>query len=116
MDRIEAQQKNSIWAVFLEPVFSRRLAYASVAMMLLMGFVLMTENQEPEFGEIALDSPAPIVMNENEPAPVLGAPVSTTASVAMRRRVDALHAQPVSLMGAEEGRDAVMVDLVSFEQ
>jgi predicted anti-sigma-YlaC factor YlaD len=46
MDRIEveAQQKASFWNVFMEPVFGRRLAVASLALMLILGtFLAFTE-------------------------------------------------------------------------
>jgi len=115
MDRVEAQQKSSIWSVFLEPVFSRRLAVASLAMMLLMGFVLMNDSDlEPEFGEMALDSENPpiVLMGEDGAAPALGVQPGAMA----RHGVAALHhAQPVSLMAPDEGRDLVLADLVSYQ-
>lgn len=40
--RIEAQRTNSIsiWSIFLEPLFARRLAYASLALFVLLGTAL----------------------------------------------------------------------------
>jgi hypothetical protein len=45
MQRIEdARTSNSIWSVFLEPVFAKRLVYASVTMVLLVStYILATE-------------------------------------------------------------------------
>ena len=40
LDRIEAQQKTSVWSAFLEPVFGRRLAMASLALTLILGAYL----------------------------------------------------------------------------
>lgn len=115
MERVEVQQRGSIWSVFLEPVFSRRLAFASLAMMLLMGFALLSDNgPEPEFGEMALeaDNPPIVLMGEDGAAPVVGVEPGAMA----RHGVAALHrAQPVSLMATDEGRDLVLADLVSYQ-
>ncbi len=44
-ERIEAQQTASIWSVFLEPAFGRRLAAASLALILLLGgYLAFSEN------------------------------------------------------------------------
>jgi predicted anti-sigma-YlaC factor YlaD len=48
MDRIEveAQQKASFWNAFLEPVFGRRLAVASLALILVLGgFLALSEGE-----------------------------------------------------------------------
>lgn len=109
MDRVESQRKTSIWSVFLEPVFSFRLAAASVALMLLMGVALYTVGSDVE-EQIAFDQQpqSQVVLvdnNENEPAPAL-----------VNGSVDALHAAPVSMMDAEHGREVVLVDLVSYQE
>ncbi|MBS1831944.1 MAG: hypothetical protein JST65_04490 [Acidobacteria bacterium] len=116
MERVETQQKSSIWSVFLEPVFSRRLAFASLAMMLLMGVALLSGDggQDSEFGDMALDADNPpiVLMGEDGAAPALGVEPGAMA----RHGVAALHrAQPVSLMAQEEGRDLVLADLVSYQ-
>lgn len=47
MERIEAQRPVSIWAAFLDPVFGRRLASASLALaMLFGGYLAFTEAGE----------------------------------------------------------------------
>lgn len=104
MDRIEQQQENSIWSVFLEPVFSKRLVFASAMLMVLMGLFLATSAPDQE--EILAFDNAPVWVNEHDAAPVLGQPV----------RVDALRAAPVSLMDAEHGRDAVFADIISYQE
>jgi hypothetical protein len=48
MERIENQQGFSIWSLFLEPVFGKRLALASLAVfVLLTSFALSTANPKP---------------------------------------------------------------------
>lgn len=102
MDRIESQQKSSIWSVFLEPVFSKRLAFASMAMILLLGVALFNAApQEDE--EFFASREVPYVSSEDQAAPVLGG-------------VDALRAQPVATMDAAQFRDVVLVDLVSYQE
>lgn len=46
MNRIETQQGNSIWSVFLDPAFGRRIALASLTIVVLLGSVMaLTETQ-----------------------------------------------------------------------
>lgn len=42
MGRIESQDGNSIWSLFLEPVFGKRLAFASMALFVLLASVAYT--------------------------------------------------------------------------
>jgi hypothetical protein len=103
MDRIEAQQKSSIWSVFLEPVFSKRLAFASMAMILLLGVALFQAAPQGDEDAFAFIETPSATFSEDQAAPVLGG-------------VDALRAEPVSTMDAEHGRDVVLVDLVSYQE
>lgn len=49
MQRVEAQGRPSFWTLLLDPVFGRRLVYATGAMFLLMAsFLLATTGQQPE--------------------------------------------------------------------
>ena len=107
MDRIESQQKSSIWSVFLEPVFSKRLAFASMALIMLLGVAFFNAAPGEDETLAMRDGGSPVVWsgNEDQAAPVLGG-----------GRVDALHASPVAMMGAEQGRDVVLVDLVSYQE
>lgn len=44
MERIEAQRPSSIWSAFLEPLFAKRLVYASLALfVILSGIFLSTD-------------------------------------------------------------------------
>jgi predicted anti-sigma-YlaC factor YlaD len=49
MNRIETQAKPSIWSIFGESIFAKRLAYASLSLVVLLGtyFVSSSENEEP---------------------------------------------------------------------
>ena len=69
---IEKQQPESFWAAFLEPVFGKRLAFASLLMLATLGTVLMSGGSEeytsgpsPEM-ILAVERDAPML--ENGPA------------------------------------------------
>jgi len=55
MERIEAERaSNSFWSLFLNPQFSRRLLFASAALLVLLGVTLATtENRTGLFGTAA---------------------------------------------------------------
>lgn len=65
MDIIEAQKRASIWVVFSESPFGRKIAFASLLLAILMGAYMVST--EPG-GELALRDPAPAV----QVTPVLG--------------------------------------------
>jgi predicted anti-sigma-YlaC factor YlaD len=61
MERIEAQGAGSIWDMFFESAFGRRLAVASMALALLLGVYLVTSEQFPAQNEaqnISVTNPA----------------------------------------------------------
>ena len=93
MGRVEEQDRGSIWSVFLQPSFGRRLAIASATLVVLLGTYLVTT--EPGDQSVAL---APTVVTD----PVSG-PASDTGAVQ-----DNLQQQ--------RRRDAVLVDLASFHE
>jgi anti-sigma factor RsiW len=79
MERIEAQGARSIWTLFTESVFGRRLAYASVALALLLSISLVTL-ERTEVPLMASDAsgllpgemlPSAMVSGEAQPGPVL---------------------------------------------
>jgi hypothetical protein len=62
MDRIESQKNSSIWSVFLEPLFARRLMYASAVLTLVLGIMLFTSpRDEPVIAAGALADERPSV-------------------------------------------------------
>lgn len=46
MDRIETQRSASIWSVFLEPLFAKRLIYSTAVLTALLGVFLFTSPKE----------------------------------------------------------------------
>src|SRR5262249_52878048 len=67
MDRIETQREFSIWGVFLEPLFARRLIYASAALTVLLGVFLFTspKDDDDRFGP----STPEMILAEDAPPP-----------------------------------------------
>jgi hypothetical protein len=88
MQRVEEQAPVSIWSIFLQPSFGRRLAIASATLVVLLGTYLITT--EPGDQSIAV---APAVVTT---APEMGG------------------VQDSSLQ--QQRRDAVLVDLASFHE
>lgn len=67
LERIEAQRgTNSIWAVFLEPLFGRNLIVASAVLTVLLGVFLFTSPKEEE--EFTASIPEQILVEEGPPA------------------------------------------------
>ena len=46
LDRIDSQRSKSIWSVFVEPLFGRRLVFASGVLMLVLGGALFVPGSE----------------------------------------------------------------------
>jgi predicted anti-sigma-YlaC factor YlaD len=93
MERVEEQDRGSIWSVFLQPSFGRRLAIASATLVVLLGtYLVTTEAGDPS---VAL---APTIVTD----PV-GGPASDAGAIQ-----DSLQQQ--------RRRDAVLVDLASFHE
>ena len=73
MERIEKQGPASIWDMFFESMFGRRLAVASLALAVLLGMYLVSsESREPE-----------MALSENSAVEVLPVPVVQGQFVAM---------------------------------
>ena len=92
MDRIQAQRPLSIWAAFVEPMFFRRIAFASAALLILLSLTIFTT--APDSGEEMLayePAPAMNAMTDQEPAPVMGE-------------------------NPEEDRDAILVNLATYQE
>ncbi len=55
MERIDAQRPVSIWESFLEPLFARRLVYASLALLVILSGIFITAETPGEmYPEVAL--------------------------------------------------------------
>jgi predicted anti-sigma-YlaC factor YlaD len=91
-ERIEDQGKASIWSVFLQPSFGRRLAIASATLALLLGtYLISTEPGNPS---------------------VASAPAVATDTV----NVSASETGAAGDSLQQQRRDAVLVDLASFHE
>lgn len=64
MERIEAQGPASIWNVFIESAFSRRLAVVSMALALLFGIYVVTEEQKEHSALTAGSDDSGLVWNQ----------------------------------------------------
>ena len=67
MNRIDTQPKPSVWNLFGESLFAKRLAYASAVFLVAMGSVLVKAEQEEP---LAVAAPEYIFAGEAHPAPV----------------------------------------------
>ncbi|MBI4903805.1 MAG: hypothetical protein HY820_09225 [Acidobacteria bacterium] len=89
MERIEAQRgANTIWAVFLQPLFGRNLMFASAVLTVLLGVFLFTSPREEE--EFTASIPEQILVEEGPPA--------------------------VQMVDLEADRNAVFVQLTTFKE
>ena len=68
---IEQQQPDSFWAAFLEPVFGRRLALASLLVLATLGTLLMSRETEYAYGP----SPEMILAAERDAPSMQSAPL-----------------------------------------
>lgn len=101
MERIEAEGPISIWNLFIESAFGRRIAVASLALALLIGVYLVTSERAAEDSTIALESQQAtagqtLVAGEDAPAREI-------------TRVD----QPQTDQSSE---DAVLANLVTYRE
>ncbi|MCS7025211.1 MAG: hypothetical protein NZV14_10445 [Bryobacteraceae bacterium] len=87
MDRIESQRSSSIWSVFLEPLFAKRLVYASVILTLFLGIMLFTS---PKDEAVHLSSTPEHILVEEQP--------------------------PVSLVNVDQDRNTVFVQLTTYQE
>jgi len=69
MNRIETQTKPSVWSLFGESMFARRLAYASATFLLLVG-TLFVSSTEPDEAFASADPQAILAAGEDQYTPV----------------------------------------------
>lgn len=93
MQRIEeARAANSVWAAFLDPVFAKRLVFASVTLVVLLGaYLVSTEPGGPS-------------LYHSQPA--INAPAQRMASAA----------DDPDNMATPQERDAVLVNLAAYQE
>lgn len=69
MEQIEAQRaKISFWSGFLEPMFAKRLVFASLMLFVLLGTVAAVLQPDRTEEEVAQDHPEVIMMERAQPA------------------------------------------------
>ena len=99
MERIEAEGPISIWNLFIESAFGRRIAVASMALAILLGVYLVTSErsaQDPIFaGQQAQQQPL-VVVGEDGPA----------------RVITQMDQSPAG----QSSEDAVLADLVTYRE
>ena len=86
MDRIESRKTASLWNVFLEPACCKRIAYASLTLLLLMGTLAISVDREED---LSPSSPE-VILAEEWPAPPFG-------------------------VDQQRDRDVVLVELATYE-
>jgi len=64
MERIEAEGPISIWNLFIESAFGRRIAVASLALALLIGVYVVTSERSAEDATVALQSQQQATMEQ----------------------------------------------------
>jgi anti-sigma factor RsiW len=89
MNRVESQARPSVWSLFGESEFAKRLAYASATFLLLLGSVLVTSSETEE--PLASTAPERILAGEAHPV-------------------------PVTMENPQEDRDVVLVNLATYQQ
>lgn len=97
MERIEAQGPASIWSLFIESAFGRRIAVASLALALLLGvYVISSERAADQPIAAGQQAQPEVVLGEDAPGRVIS-------------RMDQ------SSMG-QSSDDAVLVNLVTYQE
>jgi len=94
MERIEAQGPASIWNLFIESAFGRRIAVASLALALLLGMYVISS-------ERAADQPI-VAGQQAQPSVVLGE--------------DAPGRVITQMSGNQSSNDDVLVNLVTYQE
>ena len=105
MDRIEAQAPLSVWTLFFDSMFGRRIALASLALALLIGVYVISSEQMPDPEIAAVDS-----------LPPAGLVTNLTPNGATDLPQDFVFSgQPRQTAGAPD-QDAVLVNLVTYRE
>jgi len=94
LERIETQGPGSVWALFFDTLFARRIAMASLALALLLGAYVVSSEQ----------------MAEPQAASVQGSPQAVFSGDVLSE-----SAQPRLVTGAPD-QDAVLVNLVTYRE
>jgi anti-sigma factor RsiW len=90
LNRIDLQAPQSVWSVFSDSLFAKRLAYASMTFVVLLGTYLVSTTQS-EQQPYAASAPEAIIANDDHMHPAVGD-------------------------NAQQNRETVLVSLASYQQ
>ncbi len=93
MRRVDSEARPSFWSLLLDPIFLRRLVYASASLVILMGVFLLAT--EPVHHELA-----------STPVHALAQPSAAQLN----------SEQPASPENVQQGRDSLLITLATFGQ
>ena len=104
LERIEAQGPGSVWTLFFDSLFARRIAMASLALALLLGVYVISSEQmsEPQTAGVA-------------PQATLISDLPQDFQGVLSENVFSNNAQPRLVTGAPD-QDAVLVNLVTYRE
>jgi anti-sigma factor RsiW len=71
INRVETQTRPSVWSLFGDSLFARRLTYASATLLVLLGTVLMSSSSS---GPVLMNAPETIIANDDQYQPVSNNP------------------------------------------
>lgn len=111
MERIEAEGPISIWNLFIESAFGRRIAVASMALALLLGIYLVTSERASEEPVIAIQQDQFVSPESPLPASLVVADEDAPGRM-MAPRVPSALGQPFD---AQSEDDAILVNLVTYQ-
>jgi|SRR6266853_1642457 len=110
LERIEAQGPISIWNLFTESAFGRRIAVASLALALLLGVYVITSERVAE---------DPLLASQPAQTPLAEQPVVTAEDAPGRLiiQMDQTIDQSVDQLRVDESSpDAVLANLVTYQE
>jgi len=111
MERIESEGPISIWNLFIESAFGRRIAVASMALALLLGIYLVTAERAEDEPVIAVQQEQQIVTPDVPlPASLVVADEDAPGRVIMQ--MGQKMTEPADSQSTD---DAILVNLVTFE-
>jgi len=110
LERIETQGAGSVFTLFFDSLFGRRIAMASLALALLLGVYVISSEQmsEPEVADVVTLPQATLVSSQVSDLP-------QDFQDAFSDRIFSDHAQPRLVTGAPD-QDAVLVNLVTYRE
>lgn len=135
MERIEAEGPISIWNIFIESTFGRRIAYASVALALVLGVYLVSSerSEEPIVAEQTINQPVAASPLQGDASDVLSAVPASSVEIGTPVAGDDLAAQMmlqqrmmmqqqmmmqemINQMNNAGSQDQVLVNLATYQE